>query len=158
MQKIEMFMDFIKDERGWITWLWSKMGVMLAFFVMLLIFVLLFNFINQVNKSDEANQICRQFADTAVQIYSGSTGLETTFELPALISGSEYNMWVLDKGDTSGVIIHVYKDSSGSEMIAKGGASFPVPLESYDTLHDMGDGEVTLKVRNTGDEIRIERI
>jgi len=154
---MKRFMDFIKDERGWVTWLWSKTGVMLTFFVMLLIFVLMFDFINQVNKSDEANQVCKQFADTIVQIYSGSTGLETKFELPAVISGSEYTMEVLDKGDRSAVVIHVYKDSSGSEIIAKGGASFAVPLESYGTLHDTGDGEVILKVRSTGDEIRIEK-
>lgn len=143
-----MFKNFINDERGWITWVWSKMGVMIAFFVALIIFISIYHNVCKINDADMANQISRDFSDTVSQVYAGGRGYKTVYELPANINGHKYEAIVVEKPSEKikGIVIHVYK---GNENVS-GGASFPEIIKldltkiTDNVLHDKTVSDATI--------------
>ena len=137
--------NFIRDERGWVTWLWSKMGVMIAFFVGLIIFISVYHYISNINDADMANQVSRGLADTIVEVWSAPPGYKTVYTLPARINGHDYEAELVGNS----ILIYVF----GFNKDVKGGASVPaaLTLDASPWLHDESDDEVILCVENMGE-------
>lgn len=154
---MKIFSGFFRDRCGWITWIWSKAGVMIFFFAVLSIMVSMYNQIDGINRSDTANQISKQLADTIVQVYSGSSGMKTIFELPAVLNGEEYTMKIINKSDASGQKYGILISASGDELI-KGGSSFTVPLDYQNSILHEGKIPVMLCISNTGARVNINTI
>ena len=145
----------MKDNRGWVVWSLSRMGVMIAVLAILLMTYTIYKYITCVAASDSANRKAEGLAETLALIYAGPIGIETSYVMPEKIEGHEYNASVIN--DTKrGIFINLPGTRCGT---CSGGAPFNLKIGSYPSpLKNTTDGNVTLAIRNLDNGVNIRRV
>jgi len=145
----------MKNNRGWIVWSISRIGVMMAVLLITLMVFMIYRYSTCVSASDGANQVAEGLSRTIMNVYAGPVGIETTYRLPAKIGSQEYGLNIIN-ADKEGVLINVPGTRCG---MAKGGASFRAHLESYpEPVKNATEENVTLVIRNREDGVYIGRM
>jgi len=159
-----MLDKFIKDRRGsggWLTWIWPKVAVLIVALMGMGMLFMLYDHIEQIKTSDKANQIAQEFRNSVLDVYASQKGIQSQPHiLPDRCRGFEYEMYIVNKtGNLTGILINAYKDGS-SEVYAKGGSSFAVPLNvtfnggKY-PLHSRNEMEVKVNMTNQGNNVSL---
>jgi hypothetical protein len=145
----------MKNNRGWVVWSLSRIGVMIAVLAILLMTYAIYEYVTCVAASDSANQEAEGLAETMARIYAGPVGMETTYLLPSKIEGHEYNASVINES-RKGLLVNVPGTRCGT---CSGGAPFNVRLGSYPApLKNTAETNVTLVVKNLENGVNIRKI
>ncbi|MBN2517289.1 MAG: hypothetical protein JXB14_00430 [Candidatus Altiarchaeota archaeon] len=141
--------------KGWVVWVWGKMGCMLVFFGMLMILLLAYGYIASSTQADSSNQVSRDLRDILLDVYNSPDGLSFEYQIPETIDGEPYELEILNlTGDTVGIIAR----SNRGSMHLLGGASIALPLSdsSFRMVGGMNES-VYLCITKHGGAIYIEK-
>lgn len=112
-------------KKGWVVWVWGKMGSLVVFMGMMLVLLTAYSFVGASAQADSANRFSATMRNLVTDTYNSAGGMSFEYGLPGDINGEDYSIEILDKaGDTVGIITTTksgYRDVTG-------GASLSIPL------------------------------
>lgn len=140
------------DNRGYITWSMSKIGVIFSVLIMVMLLYLIYKYITCVNASDAANQYSTNFAAAIYDTYSAPAGFQTIYPLKNNLSGKAYELSIVNN-TKKGVITKVSGTRCGLTM---GGAVVNVPFKKYpEPVKNFSDNATYVIIKNEGDGVSI---
>lgn len=143
-------------KRGWVVWVWGKMGSMLVFMGIMLMLLSTYSVMGNSQQSDAANQLSRELKNLMLDAYDSAGDMNFEYALSKSLNGEDYSVEVLDKeGDMVGVVTRTKSGTWG----ATGGSSLSVRLSegSFGLLKDYGQWPVYICITKHGDMLYLER-
>ncbi|MBN2251925.1 MAG: lamin tail domain-containing protein [Candidatus Altiarchaeota archaeon] len=148
-------MTKIGNNKGWIVWSISRIGVMMAVMVIVLILFSMYQYVTCINCSDSANLAAEGLTRTLASVYAGPVGTQAAYALPSKISGRPYQADMVD-GEKKGVIISVFETRCGT---SKGGSPLNARLASYpEPLKNSTEENVLVTIKNLEDGLHINKM
>lgn len=142
------------NDKGWITWTMSRLGIMLCVVTMIALLYGVYKYVGCINASDSANKEAENMATALMKAYAGPVGTTGTYAPPSKIEGHRYTLEIIDSGK-KGVLIKIMQTRCG---ISPGGAPFNAALTAFPRMiKNETEENLTLFFENTPNGLSIGR-
>ena len=119
--------------KGWVVWIWGKMGGLLVFFGIMVTLLMAHSYMSASVQAEAANQLSRGLRYILLDIYNAPDGLGFEYQLPDSINGRHYNLEIHNlTGDMVGVIART--DTKFMQVVGGASAALRLSDNSFRTI------------------------
>ena len=142
--------------KGWVVWIWGKMGGLLVFFGMMMVLLVAYSYITASVQAEGANQLSRALRDIILDTYNAPEGLGFEYQLPDTIEGRRYDLEVYNlTGDMVGIIART--DTRFMQLIGGASAALRLSDNSFRTVKARNETDVYLCIIKHQGRVYIEK-